>query len=198
MAASASHATSDSPVQTARVHARILAARLAPEACENRVPRKDRGRREDRVPATAPTAPAQRRLRERALTTGTGGNHAGLPCAVALRLIRALPGEPCVATVALAEPLEPRENLTPAWARQNHTTSPYASVPLVERHLSVHRIPARVRDDRDTPLDSGLEQNVNIEEDWERVKTLRALLGSLKGSNDHLAFLQVASCKSCA
>jgi hypothetical protein len=54
--------------------------------------------------------------------------------------------------------------------RQDHTISPYASVPLVERHLSVHRIPARVRDDRDTPLDSGLEQNGNIREDQERVK----------------------------
>jgi len=31
------------------------------------VPRKVRGRREDRVPATAPTAPAQKGLRERAL-----------------------------------------------------------------------------------------------------------------------------------
>ena len=57
-------------------------------------PSGDRGRREDRVPATAPTAPAQRRLRERALTTGERGNHSGLPCAVVLRLIGALPGEP--------------------------------------------------------------------------------------------------------
>jgi hypothetical protein len=57
-------------------------------------PSRDRGRREDRVPATAPTAPAQRRLRERALTTGERGNHSGLPCAVALRLIRTLLGEP--------------------------------------------------------------------------------------------------------
>src|SRR5581483_2313133 len=59
-------------------------------AVQNMSLEKDRGRREDRVPATAPTAPAQKRLRERALTTGTGGNHAGLPCAVALRLIRDL------------------------------------------------------------------------------------------------------------
>jgi hypothetical protein len=54
--------------------------------------------------------------------------------------------------------------------RQDHTISPYASPPLVERHLYVHRIPARVRDDRDTPLDSGLEQNGNIKEDLKWVK----------------------------
>jgi hypothetical protein len=32
-------------------------------------------------------------------------------------------------------------NLTPASGRQDHTTSPYASVPLVSRHSRVHRIP---------------------------------------------------------
>jgi hypothetical protein len=38
--------------------------------------------------------PRAKKLRERALTTGERGNHAGLPCAMALRLIRVLPGEP--------------------------------------------------------------------------------------------------------
>jgi hypothetical protein len=32
--------------------------------------------------------------------------------------------------------------LTPAWARQDHTTSPSAIVPLVDRHIRVHREPA--------------------------------------------------------
>jgi hypothetical protein len=44
-------------------------------------------------------------------------------------------------------------NLTPASGCQDHTTSPSASVPSVNSTLSVHRIPSRVRDDRDTPLE---------------------------------------------
>jgi hypothetical protein len=38
--------------------------------------------------------------------------------------------------------------------RQDHTTSPSASVPLVNRHIRVHRVPLHVLDDRDTPLSS--------------------------------------------
>jgi hypothetical protein len=45
------------------------------------------------------------------------------------------------------------QNLTPASRRQDHTTSPSASARFVKRAISVHRIPSRVRDDRDTPLD---------------------------------------------
>ena len=45
------------------------------------------------------------------------------------------------------------QNLTPASRRQDHTTSPSASqAPLVKCAARVHRIPPRVRDDRDTPL----------------------------------------------
>src|SRR5467141_2520148 len=61
-------------------------------------------------------------------------------------------------------------NLTPASGRQDHTTSPYAAtslvrvlliahgliarpaIPLRAKRCRVHRIPSRVRDDRDTPL----------------------------------------------
>jgi hypothetical protein len=46
-------------------------------------------------------------------------------------------------------------NLTPASGRQDHTASPSARVTLVSRNSRVHRIPPRVRDDRDTPLSSG-------------------------------------------
>jgi len=42
--------------------------------------------------------------------------------------------------------------LTPAPRRQDHTTSPYASGAYVCYALRVHRIPPRVRDDRDPPL----------------------------------------------
>jgi hypothetical protein len=43
-------------------------------------------------------------------------------------------------------------NLTPASRRQDHTTSPSASGALVEGTIRVHRIPPRVRDDREPPL----------------------------------------------
>ena len=43
-------------------------------------------------------------------------------------------------------------NLTPASGCQDHTASPSASSALVRSAISVHRIPPRVRDDRETPL----------------------------------------------
>jgi hypothetical protein len=82
-----------------------------------------------------------------------------IPCAMALRLIRALPGdraflspsprENCrVRPVGLAQP---PQDLTPASRRQDHTTSPYAPAPLVStscdrsRSLSRPAIPSRAR-----------------------------------------------------
>src|SRR5215208_7317450 len=50
------------------------------------------------------------------------------------------------------------QNLTPASRRQDHTTSPSASAPFVSGATSVHRIPPRVRDDRDTPLRVGRDE----------------------------------------
>ena len=44
------------------------------------------------------------------------------------------------------------QDLTPASRRQDHTTSPSASARFVKRAARVHRIPLRVRDDRDTHL----------------------------------------------
>src|SRR3954447_20390951 len=45
------------------------------------------------------------------------------------------------------------QNLTPASRRQDHTTSPSAFSTVRQRCLhSVHRIPSRVRDDRERPL----------------------------------------------
>ena len=43
-------------------------------------------------------------------------------------------------------------SLTPASRRQDHTTSPSASQRPRQSAARVHRIPPRVRDDRDTPL----------------------------------------------
>jgi hypothetical protein len=53
------------------------------------------------------------------------------------------------------EMLSPLADLTPAPQRQNHTTSPYASATLVSRGLGVHRIPPRIRDDRERPSSCG-------------------------------------------
>src|SRR5258708_24605653 len=44
-------------------------------------------------------------------------------------------------------------DLTPASGCQDHTTSPSAFVPFVNGTISVHRIPSRVRDDREAPLE---------------------------------------------
>ena len=69
-------------------------------------------------------------------------------------LLRALPGE------RLFCHRRPREasllsDLMPAPRHQDHTTSPYARATHVSRSSRVHRIPPRVRDDRDPPLSSG-------------------------------------------
>ena len=46
-------------------------------------------------------------------------------------------------------------NLTPASGCQDHTASPSATAAFVNRRHRVHRIPPRVRDDREPPLSSG-------------------------------------------
>jgi hypothetical protein len=52
-------------------------------------------------------------------------------------------------------------DLISASGYQAHTTSPSAFVPFVFRHNSVHRIPPDVRDDRETPLESGRDKRIN-------------------------------------
>jgi hypothetical protein len=86
-----------------------------------------------------PRPPRKRNLRERD-DHRYRRRHSGLPCAVVLRLIRTLPGEPAFATVA--SPIIGPRSLAPAWARQDHTTSPYAKAQLVSQRAHVHRIPA--------------------------------------------------------
>jgi hypothetical protein len=43
-------------------------------------------------------------------------------------------------------------DLTPASGRQDHTTSPSAASAFVKGAARVHRVPPRVRDDREPPL----------------------------------------------
>jgi hypothetical protein len=74
--------------------------------------------------------------------------------------LRALPGDraclpPSPTDIGVSGPIgptSPSANLTPASGRQDHTTSPSAVSALVRSAARVHRIPPRVRDDRDTPL----------------------------------------------
>ena len=74
-----------------------------------------------------------------------------IPRAMVLRLTPRSPWRP-----ACLPPLSARcENivadLTPASGRRDHTASPYASRALVLGAIGVHRIPPRVRDDRERP-----------------------------------------------
>src|SRR5260370_23286321 len=59
--------------------------------------------------------------------------------------LRALPGDRAFLSPSPAELYS--ANLTPASRRQDHTTSPSASAPVVKSATLVHRIPPRVRDD---------------------------------------------------
>src|SRR6202011_3278386 len=59
--------------------------------------------------------------------------------------LRALPGDRALLPPSSLRSLLPK-NLTPASGRQDHTTSPSASVLFVHQRLRVHRIPLRVDD----------------------------------------------------
>ncbi len=71
-------------------------------------------------------------------------------------LLRALPGDraflPPSSVRSDITCVMRRYHLTPASRRQDHTTWPSARRALVRSAARVHRIPPRVRDDRDTPL----------------------------------------------
>jgi hypothetical protein len=89
---------------------------------------KKRGRRESRVP-DAPAASRAKVIKHTSIVTTGSPKHSGLPCAMAYSLY-VLPGAPgLLATVACAGMI--LRNLTPASGRQDHTTSPSASAPLV-------------------------------------------------------------------
>jgi hypothetical protein len=113
---------------------------------------------------------------------GRTGKHPAFPHASGFNgLFRALPGDraflpPSPSGLRLCPrpvgPTKPPLDLTPASRRQDHTTSPSALAPFVRalviahrkpalrsrlraQRCRVHRIPPRVRDDRDTPLEWG-------------------------------------------
>src|ERR1700760_2968543 len=78
--------------------------------------------------------------------------HSGLPCAMALRLIRALPGDPALLSPSSAGLTA---NLTPTLGRQDHTLSPYASMSNVLRHDASTAACPNVSDVGRHPLSSG-------------------------------------------
>src|ERR1700682_4273078 len=114
---------------------------------------RTRGRRESRVRA-APAVSRANMHKKTHTSIQVQRRQSGLPCAMGYGLLRALPGER-----AFLPPSSLRnlflKNLTPASGCQDHTASPSARVTLVSRNFRVHRIPPRVRDDREPPLSSG-------------------------------------------
>jgi hypothetical protein len=64
--------------------------------------------------------------------------------------LRALPGDRAFLSPSLTR-IAP-QSLTPASGRQDHTTSPSAGQRIRQGAAHVHRIPPRVRDDREPPL----------------------------------------------
>ena len=75
--------------------------------------------------------------------------------------LRALPGDRACLPPSPAELSS--ANLTPASGRQDHTTSPSARGALVRSVPCVHRIPPRVRDDREPPLGwDGMAGNMEL------------------------------------
>jgi hypothetical protein len=74
----------------------------------------------------------------------------GIPYAMALTLIPCSPRRSGLFVTVACGVFS--ASLTPASRRQDHTTSPSALAPFVISAVCVHRIPSRVRDDREPPL----------------------------------------------
>ena len=108
-----------------------------------------RGRRECRVPSAPAASCAHGSGKCTRVFTASSPESPGIPRAMVYGFLRDLPGDRLVDTVT-GEATS--ANLTPAPRRQDHTTSPSASSALVRSAIHVHRIPPRVRDDREPPL----------------------------------------------
>jgi hypothetical protein len=83
------------------------------------------------------------------VTTDTAGFTRHSPHSGFNGLLRALPGDQAFLTPSSTDY---STDLTPTSRRQDHTTSPSALAPFVKGAIRVHRIPLRVRDDREPPL----------------------------------------------
>ena len=120
----------------------------APEVlCGIRVPRVTEGAGKAGRAATPQPRVGMKKPHE-LVTTGTAA-FAGLPCAMVYDFLRALPGvHDLLVTVACGL----LRDLAPAKGRQDHTPSPSATCRARRTRCRVHRIPSRVRGDRDPPL----------------------------------------------
>src|SRR6201986_922373 len=78
--------------------------------------------------------------------------HSGLPCAMVLRLIRALLGDPAFLSPS---PAGLTADLTPTLGRQDHTLSPYAGLGIVTRKPASTATCPDVSDDGRRPLLAG-------------------------------------------
>ena len=99
--------------------------------------------------ALHPRSRVQSAQRKRTRAYRFSGGNPAFPAQWFYGLLRALPGDRLLATV-IRRSLLPR-NLAPAPGRQDHTTSPSAISRARQSHHCVHRIPPRVRDDREPP-----------------------------------------------
>ena len=100
----------------------------------------------------------QKELREGRVTTGTGGYTPAFPAQWFTAYFVLSPvNQPLPPSSARCDGIV--ANLAPAWARQDHTTSPSANAPHVHRPIRVHRIPHHVRDDAYAPcVGSGTDE----------------------------------------
>ena len=141
--------------------------------------------------AAAPGAPAQKMDCASAKTTGTGGNTPAFPAQWFYGLYVLSSVNQCsFATVAQPAPLERSQDLAPASGRQDHTISPFASMPRVTRHRGVHRIPHHVRDDRDTPL-LPARNEANLTTCSEKAKVEYFCDDMLTGSSGLISFTKI-------
>ena len=110
------------------------------------------GRGECRVPS-APAASCAKRVV--GMHTSIHSEFTGIirhPHAMVYGLWRALPGDRAFLPPS---PADQSTDLTPASGCQDHTFLPSAERAVRQERIRVHRIPAGVRDDRETPLSSG-------------------------------------------
>jgi hypothetical protein len=137
---------------TAERHATAFPRRCSrPSFCITTL-RRCRGRREGRVTACT-RGPRAKGIARRARDHRYRRIHSGLPCASGFTAYFVLsPVNQLVCHRHRRDAPGIAANLAPAWARQDHTTSPSASIPFVDRHHRSHRSPPRARDDRDAPL----------------------------------------------
>jgi len=131
---------------TASRSRRLFRARFAVEFPPSAV----RGRRECRAPG-APAAACAVVESTRVSHHGHTGNTRHSPRNGFNGFLRALPGDRACLPPSPRNAKHCRE-LMPASGHQDHTTSPSAIAPFVIGSIRVHRIPPRVRDDRETPL----------------------------------------------